>query len=85
MPLLNGGVPVPLHEIRRGSYVQLHETTWRQLESWTVLDKDPRRADAPRFQVYWVGLEFYPSTFHKEPSWPVWVGDGPPSLTAVAS
>lgn len=85
MSLLNGGQPVPLHEIPRGSYVQLDEHTWRQLAGWTVLDKNPRRSDAPRFQVSWVGMEPYPSTYVREPSWPVWAGDGPPSVAAVAS
>jgi hypothetical protein len=82
--LLNGGEPVPLHEIPRGSYVQVDETRWRRLESWTVLDQNPHRPDSPRYQVRWVGSEVYPSTYRKEPSWPVWTGDEPPSTTAVA-
>lgn len=82
MSLLNNGVPVPLHEIRPRSYVQMDESeTWRQLEKWTVLDKSTRPG-APRFQVQWVGSE-YPSSYVREPSWPVWVGDEPPRRAGV--
>lgn len=84
MSLMNSGEPVPLHEIPRGAYVLVQES-WRQMESWRVLDKDSRRPESPRFQVCWAGLDLYPSTYRKEPSWPVWTGDEPPSATAVPS
>ena len=82
MSLLNGGQPIPRHEIPRGSYAQVSESTWRRLEKWTVLDKTSR-PDSPRFQVSWVGSE-YPSTYVSEPSWPVWSGDEPPSTMGAA-
>ena len=85
MNMLNGGQPVPLHEIPGGAYVQVGENRWRRLERWTVLDPNPRVPDAPRFQVSWVGSELYPDTFSHEPSWPVWVGDAPPSTTGGVS
>lgn len=81
MSLLNGGRPVPLHEIPRGAFVQVDEAKWRQLVKWTVLDKS--RPDSPRFQVQWAGMEMYPSTYRKEPSWPVWTGDRPPNPTEL--
>ena len=84
MSLLNGGQPVRLREIPRGSYVQIEESTWRRLASWTVLDKDPQRPHSPRFQVCWMGSE-NPSRYVREPSWLVWVGDEPPRTAGVAS
>lgn len=84
MSLLNGGAPVPLHEIPRGAYVQVEPTRWRKLEGWDVLDKSSR-PDSPRFSVRWAGTEDYPSTFVREPSWPVWTGDAPPSTSGVTS
>lgn len=84
MSLLNGGQPVPLHEIPRGAYVQVEETRWRRLESWRVLDKG-YRPESPRFQVFWVGSESYPSVYPKEPSWPVWTGDEAPGTAGVTS
>ena len=85
MSLLNDGQPVRLREIPRGAYVQVTETKWRRLEGWTVLDQDPRRPEAPRFQVRWLGAEEYPSTYCKEPSWLVWMGDAPPSTAGPTS
>lgn len=78
MIMLNNGQPVPLHEIPRGAFVLVQDGRWRQLESWRVLDKVEDRPDAPRYMVFWAGTELYPSTYHKEPSWPVRVKDGGP-------
>ena len=85
MSLLNDGRPVPLSEIPPQSYVQVGENSWRRLERWTVLDKDSRRPDADRYQVFWTGAELYPSTFPVEPSWPVWVGAEPPRTAGGVS
>jgi hypothetical protein len=82
--MLNDGRPVPLQKIPRLAYVQVAENRWRRLQSWVVLDPNPRVPDAPRFQVSWVGTELYPDTYPKEPSWPVWVGDAPPRTEGSA-
>lgn len=82
MSMLNNGAPVPLHEIPRGAYVQLDESTWRRLDRWTVLDKSSQ-PNAARYQVCWIGSE-YPASYVREPSWPTWMGDEPPSTSGVA-
>lgn len=85
MSMLNNGQPVPLHKIPRSAYVQVANGRWRRLASWVVLDANPSVPDAPRFQVSWIGTELYPDIFRKEPSWPVWIGDEPPSTAGVVS
>lgn len=85
MSMLNGGEPVPLHEVPVGAYVLVAGGRWRRLAKWVVLDANNQVPDVARFQVHWSGSELYPDTFVKEPSWRVWVGDEPPSTAGGAS